>query len=381
MQETSIPRFPKRALPPRRSRSGRALGSILLLLLLAAGAVGLVLFKRNALRAEAQASASQPEPMEVVTAALAREGRYTPTTTAVGTVLAQRSVELSTELPGTVRRMEIVPGAVVEAGTLLVALDVAVEEAELAAQAARAALAEATLQRTERALENRGASEMDVDKAKAELDIARAEMARARAIIERKTLRAPFRAHVGLADVHVGQYLDAGTPLTTLQGVDDVVHVDFRVTQEVAAVLAVGAAVEVTADGDGAPLSAKIIALDARVDSHTRNAWVRAEMPLGPFLPGSAVRVRVPVSGERSVVLVPVSAVRKGPAGDHVFVLAAGAAGELRAAVRAVQVGPTLGDEAVILSGVSTGERVAAAGSFKLREGVQVVLAEEAASR
>jgi membrane fusion protein (multidrug efflux system) len=354
---------------------------MLLLVLLAAGGAGLLFYKRNALRREAQASASQPEPIEVVTAALAHEAPYTPTTTAVGTVLATRSVELRTELPGTVHRMELVPGAVVEAGTLLVALDVAVEEAELAAQEARASLAEATLRRTERALENRGASEMDVDKAKAELDIARAEMERTRAIIERKTLRAPFRARVGLADSHVGQYLDAGAVLTTLQGVDDVVHVDFRVTQEAAAALAVGRTIEISSDGDGAPQPARIIALDARVDPHTRNTWVRAEMPLGRSVPGAAVRVLIPVGTERSVVLVPVSAVRKGPGGDHVYVLAAGATGELRASLRAVHAGPTLGDEAVILSGVSAGERVAAAGSFKLREGVRVVLAEEAASR
>ena len=53
-------------------------------------------------------------------------------------------------------------------------------------------------------------------------------------IIARKTIRAPFRARVGLADVHIGQYLNEGTELTTLQGIDQAANVDFTVSQSVA---------------------------------------------------------------------------------------------------------------------------------------------------
>src|SRR5205807_3120426 len=128
----------------------------------------------------------------------------------------------------------------------------------------------------------------------------------------------PFRARVGIADVHPGQYLDEGTELTTLQGVDDAVHVDFTVAQRVAAGLAVGDRVEVFAGGE-TPASAEIVAIDARVDPSTRNAMVRAKLAgaaKGPA-PGSSVRVRVPVGAPEKAVAVPVSALRKGPEGDH----------------------------------------------------------------
>ena len=64
-----------------------------------------------------------------------------------------------------------------------------------------------------------------------------AQIARIKAVINRKMIRAPFRARIGISDVHPGQYLNEGTLLTTLQGVDDSAYVDFAVAQQVAAAL------------------------------------------------------------------------------------------------------------------------------------------------
>ena len=354
------------------------IGSVLLLLAIVGTGAGLAAWKNADLRAEREASAAQPEPKESVTVALATPRDHVRTTTSIGTVRALRSVTLKNELAGTVREVALVPGAIVEAGTLLVGLDVSVEEAELAAQEAQAALAETLLGRMQRAHEKSGASEADVDRAKAERDVAQAQVARTKAVIERKTIRAPFRARVGLADVHEGQYLNEGTTLTTLQGIDESVHVDFTVSQDVAAFLHEGVGVEVEASGSEARFPAKIVALDARVDPSTRNAWVRARLydPAALLAPGAAVRVRVPVAEARAAITVPVSALRKAPAGDHVFVIAPDGSGKPRAEMRMVQSGAILGDEVVIESGLAAGEQVAASGSFKLREGVLVAITD-----
>jgi membrane fusion protein (multidrug efflux system) len=74
--------------------------------------------------------------------------------------------------------------------------------------------------------------------------------------------------------------------------------------------------------------------------------------------------------------VVPASALRKGPAGDHVFVISADAEGKTRAHVRPVRGGPIVGDEVVVLEGLAVGDQVAASGSFNLREGVLVVVAD-----
>ncbi|MEO0998242.1 MAG: hypothetical protein AAFX58_12060, partial [Pseudomonadota bacterium] len=81
-----------------------------------------------------------------------------------------------------------------------------------------------------------------------------------------------------------------------------------------------------------------------------------------------SVRVVVPTGEVLRAMAVPASALRKDPAGDHVFVLAEDGNGAVRARRRAVVVAAHLGDEVMIRSGLDTGEIVAAAGSFKLRD-------------
>ena len=367
-----------------RSSSRRAAGvrSAVLLATLAAAGAGLAVWKQAQAQKNEAAAASQPEPAEVVTRSVALQREHRGTTTSIGTVLATRSVTLRNELPGTVRLARLASGQVVDAGTVLVALDVSVEEAELRALRAQAELAQTTLARVQRMAERRAVSAIDLDNARAERDVALAQIARTRAIIARKTIRAPFRARVGIADVHPGQFLDAGTPLTTLQGVEGAAHVDFAVAQSVAAGLRAGDRVEVLADGEGsAATAARIVAVDARVDPSTRNATVRARVEGGAApAPGASVRVRIPVGQATVAAAVPVSALRKGPAGDHVFVLEPGRGGEVRARERKVRAGPVVGGEVLILTGLRAGEAVAGSGSFKLREGALVRIADAVAA-
>ena len=366
----------------RVTKEGRRgwIGSAVLLGIIVVVAGVLAAWKASALRAADAAAASQPEPMELVTGAVATEREHRSTTTSVGTVLALRSITLRNEVPGTVRYVRLTPGQVVEAGTVLVALDVSVEEAELKAQAAEAALAQTTLERLQRLRAHDATSEEEVDQARAQRDVALAQIARTKAIIARKTIRAPFRARVGISDVHPGQYLNDGTQLTTLQGVADAAHVDFAVSQQVAAGLREGQEVQVYTT-DAAAISARIVAIDSRVDPTTRNAMVRARISGGAAsAPGASVRVVVPTGPSTRAVVVPASALRKGPGGDHVFVLAADTTGKTRAQLRPVQSGPLVGDDILILQGLAPGEHVAASGSFKLREGALVSIANAPAS-
>jgi membrane fusion protein (multidrug efflux system) len=352
------------------------IGSVLLILAVAAAGVALAGWKHASLQAKA-AGGNQPEPPESIAVAIAEQRQHARTTTSIGTVVALRSITLRNELPGTVHYVRLTPGQIVEPGTVLVALDVSVEQAELRALESQAWLAQTEFSRMQRMSEQHAASQMDVDSAHSRRDVALAEVERTKAIIARKTIRAPFRARIGISDVHPGQYLNEGTLLTTLQGVDRSAYVDFTVAQQVAAALREGARVDVYSINDTSPTSAAIVAIDARVDPTTRNAVVRAliESASDAPPPGSSVRVQVPVGPPLMAVAIPASAVRKSPSGDHVFVLAQDRDGKTRAHVRQVQVEALAGDEAVIDKGLSPGERVAASGSFKLREAALVAIA------
>ncbi len=339
----------------------------------------LAAWKKASIDESDAAAANQPEAAESVAVAVAQAREHHRATTSIGTVVALRSITVRNELSGTVREVSLAPGQIVEAGQVLVALDVSVEEAELKALEAQAELARTQFGRMERMSAQRAASEMEVDSAKAERDVALAQIARTRAVIARKTIRAPFRSRVGISDVHPGQYLNEGTLLTTLQGVDEGAYVDFSVAQQVAAALRPGSKVSVVAT-DSSPVQAQIVAIDARVDPLTRNATVRAKVEGkdGAPAPGSSVRVQVPVGKPQLAVALPASALRKGPEGDHVFVLVADEEGNTRAQVRPVRVDAMTGNEVVIGEGVKVGERVAASGSFKLRDAALVSAQEPA---
>jgi membrane fusion protein (multidrug efflux system) len=357
----------------------RKTGSIVLVVAVIATGTALAAWKHSALASAYAAAAQQPEPVEAVQAAVAREREYRPVTTAIGTVVATRSISVRNELPGTVRRVALEPGQIVEEGTVLVALDVAVEQAELKALEAQAELAQTQYARVMKLSEQRAVSAEEVDSTRAARDVALAQIARTKATIDRKTIRAPFRARVGISDVHPGQYLSEGTYLTSLQGVDASAYVDFAVAQQVAIGLRAGDKVQVLTAGPE-PVVATIMATDARVDPSTRNASVRAtiaDAKLAPP-PGASVRVQVPAGVLRLAVAIPASALRKGPGGDFVFVVAPNADkykdSKPRAQQRPVQVEALAGDEVVIREGLSVGEQVATSGSFKLRDSVLVAV-------
>ena len=119
----------------------RWVGSVALPLVVLLMGIALAAWKYDAIQEGQAASAKQPEPMETVTVAVAKEIEHRQSTTSIGTVLALRSITLKNELAGTVREVRLTPGQIVEGGMVLVALDVSVEEAELRAQEAQAALA------------------------------------------------------------------------------------------------------------------------------------------------------------------------------------------------------------------------------------------------
>jgi membrane fusion protein (multidrug efflux system) len=347
------------------------------ILVIATAAIGVALatWKGVSIANTNAAAVNHPEPMEVISAATAEAREHLRTTTSIGTVVALRSITVRNELPGTVRYTHLEPGAVVNEGTVLVGLDVSVETAELQAQQAQLKLAETQLARMQRMVEKKAAAEQELDTARAQYDVAAAQIARTRAVIGRKTIRAPFRARVGISDVHEGQYLNEGSELTTLQGVADAAYVDFTVAQQVAAALRKGAHVNVYTTESAEPIKAQVLALDSRVDPTTRNAVVRARIADAGNSPspGASVRVEVPVGAARSVVAIPASALRKGPGGDHVFVLFE-AEGKTRVKMRQVTVDALQGDQVVISQGLEAGERVAASGAFKLRESALVAL-------
>jgi membrane fusion protein (multidrug efflux system) len=196
-----------------------------------------------------------------------------------------------------------------------------------------------------------------------------------RATIERKTIRAPFSGILGIRQVNLGQYLSPGDPVASLQALNPI-YVNFGVPQQDAAHLRLGRIIRVTA-GDR-EFTGRITAVDSLVNEATRNVQVQATLanPQGALRPGMFVQADVNVGADRSVVVVPASAISYAPYGDSVFIVGdmKDENGRSYRGVRQefVKLGGSRGDQVAIVSGVKPGEEVVTSGVFKLRNGAAV---------
>ncbi|MEM1432754.1 MAG: efflux RND transporter periplasmic adaptor subunit [Pseudomonadota bacterium] len=325
---------------------------------------------------------SFPEPVEAIEAIVARQSVWQPSTSVTGELVARRTVTLQTEVAGVITDVGFASGAIVNAGQTLLALNADEEQAELAAARADLEIAELDLTRAQKLIDT-GATTLDSrDRARAIRDAARASVRRVEAVLARKTIRAPFEALAGLHRWEAGQFLDTGTEIVQLVGLDPELWLDFTLPQQDAQALTTDA-VTVFPDtglsngaaGTGVP--GRIVARDVSIDASSRNVRIRAAVDRAALnlLPGALVRVQVPLGERREVTLVPVTAVRRDNFGARVFILVPAeetAPSSERAALRKVTLGEQIGPDVVITSGLSAGERIAATGAFKLREGALV---------
>lgn len=335
---------------------------------------GLGLYKYQEIETATAAALATPEPIEAVRSARAREGTWSATTRAIGSVIALRQVEIKNEIAGLIAEIGFTSGDVMDAGALLVQLDDRQERAALAAAEAEARLAKLTLERREGLRASAAFNPQEMDRAREDYAAATARAQTLAVIVDKKRIAAPFRARVGITDWQPGAYLDAGTPIVRLQGVDDDAYVDFSLPQDMTAIVKSGT--RVTFSGAAVPggtAEALIVAEDNSADSSSRAIRFRAVAKgFGQTLrPGTFVDVTVVISEPQPTVLVPLSSLRRSPNGQHVFVLVE-EDGKLRARMRPVTTGVVQGDEIAVHDGVSAGELIAASGSFKLREGLLV---------
>lgn len=336
-------------------------------------------------QAMAEAGAHFQMPPEPVNVLAAREERWQPRVSSVGSVLAINGTVLSTEMDGVVRAINFQPGSAVSEGDLLVQLDTEVEQAQLDAAEVDAQWAQLSYRRAQDLSKTRNISAVELDSAANSVKQAEAQIRYLRAVMNRKTLRAPFDGMLGVLRISVGDFLAKGSPVVSLQSLDPV-FVNFSLPQKHLGELREGLAVEVLTDAyPEQSFNGVITALDPDIDLETRNLRVQATLPNsdGKLRPGMFVSLDVVLERARQAVMVPATAVQYGPRGSTVFVVeeqveekVEGGGGEQHLVVRQqpVTLGSRRGDFVVVIEGLSGGEQVVSSGVFKLRPGMSVVI-------
>ena len=325
-------------------------------------------------------SAPSIMPPETVTADTVRKEIWPNTVTAVGSMVAVQGVTVAAELGGKIVTIDFESGDRVQAGELLVQLDTSTEEAQLRSEEAAVRLARINLDRIRDLLASQSISKSEFDKAEAEFRQATARADNVRAIIDKKTVRAPFAGRLGLRLVNLGQILKEGDPVVTLQTLDPV-YVNFSLPQQRLSILATGTTVQVSTDAaPGQTFEGIINAVNPEIDPVTRTVRVQATIHNvnETLRPGMFARVEVILPDEQEVLAIPATAVLYAPYGDTVFVVedaqdaAAGAQQVVRQQI--VRLGRGLGDFVSVVSGLQAGDRVVTSGVFKLRPDLPVVV-------
>jgi membrane fusion protein (multidrug efflux system) len=331
-------------------------------------------------------SAHFQQPPEPVTATQVVSDSWETRLNAVGSLSAVQGVTVTAELPGKVVEIAFVPGTRIAAGALLLRQDTSSELAMLPGTEAAVVLAQSILDRARRLLIDEAVSQAEVDAAQARYLQALADVENLRATIAKKNIRTPFAGRLGIRQVNLGQMLEAGNQIVSLQALDPI-YVDFLLPQQQLLPLQQGLVVRITTDAlPGKALEGKITTISPMVDEATRNIRVQGLIrnPEEWLRPGMYVDVAVILPQRKDVLMIPITAVLYAPYSDSVFVIeeASGdqtAAGEGRPPAKQlrqqfVHLGEKRGDFIEVLSGLQAGETVVTTGVFKLRNKQAVVV-------
>jgi membrane fusion protein (multidrug efflux system) len=325
------------------------------------------------------AGKSFAQPPESIGSFVAREEQWQGVLTAIGSITAVQGVTVSPEIAGIVREITFESGATVRAGDLLVRLDTSSEEAQLRAIEAQVELARLNVVRTRTLRADKTVSESDLDTAEATLKQNQANADATRAIIAKKTIRAPFAGRLGIRMVNLGQYLDAGKPIASLQSLTPI-YAEFALPQQELARLKVGMRVRVSTDAfPGTPFEGALTAINPDLDASTRSVGLQATLPNPDQLlrPGMFARIDLLMPEEQTVLVIPSTAVLSAPFGNSVYVIDSKPGQDSKPSLTVrqqfIRTGRAQGDFVSVQAGLKPGERIVSTGQFKLRNGMAVV--------
>lgn len=360
--------------PEPRARGPRMTRRLIIMLagcaIVFGGVLGFQAFVRHMMQ---KGMASAPMPVQTISTAKAEALDWQPTLHAVGSVRAVNGTDLSAEVPGIVEEIRFESGDDVSTGQVLVNLRSGVDVARLREAQAAVELARADYRRYQELAPKGLVSKATLDSAESQFRSAEAQVRQQQEGVKRTSIRAPFGGRIGLRVVDVGQYLNAGARIATLQALDQLL-VDFFLPQRDLGQLSARQHVTVTVDAwPGQKFPGEILAVDSRVDPQTRNVAVRARIdnPGHRLLPGMYVSVDVDAGKPVRYVTLPQTAIVFNSFGDAVF-LVKGTDDKLTARQAFVKVGPTRGDQIAIVSGVDAGATVVSAGQIKLQDGTPI---------
>lgn len=296
--------------------------------------------------------------------------------TAVGSLRADESVIVRPEITGRIIDIGFQEGQQVSKGAMLFALDASVFEAEVAQARANLALAERNARRAEELYERQLIPTAERDTTVASLDVNRAALQLAQAQAAKTVIRAPFSGRAGLRSAAIGDYVNPGQDLVTIEDLSRI-ELEFRLPELATADVRTGQSLQVELDAyPGERFAGTLYAIDSRVAEDTRSFAARARLDNvdGRLRPGLFARVSLVVERQDDALLVPEQSIVMRGERAFVFRVRDGKAQQLE-----IRVGQRRDGQAQVLSGLTAGESIVVSGIQRVADGSVVRVAEPAA--
>jgi multidrug efflux system membrane fusion protein len=296
----------------------------------------------------------------------------------IGSLEATRQVQVPAEVDGRVTQILFTAGQQVKAGQLLVQMNDAPEQGELARLQAQTRNARALLERTRRLLPQQAATREQLEQAQADYDQAAADIKRVQALIEQKRVKAPFDGVLGVRRVNLGQFTRAGDALVSLTDASTV-YANITLPEQGLGAVRAGQPVTVTVDAHaGREFAGQVTTVEPQVDAGSRTVRVQATLANadGALAAGMFAHGRIGLPDRPNVITVPETAVSYSAYGDSVFVLTRpksgqdGAAATVRQAY--VKTAERLRGRVVVAEGLQAGDQVVTSGQLRLHNGAAV---------
>jgi membrane fusion protein (multidrug efflux system) len=322
--------------------------------------------------------AANANPPATVTAMVVEPQPWQPQIRAVGTLRAVQGVELRSEVSGIVEAIHFRSGDRVSQGDLLLELNSAEEQAQLQALQASRQLAEINLQRDRQQFKINAISQARLDAAESELKSRLAQEGRQQVIIRKKQIRAPFSGRLGISKIDVGQLLNPGEVVVSLQNIERL-YVDFSLPQQELGALHRGQRFTLSANIDETQVvDGEVHAIHTEVSRTTRNIQVEGviENRNQQWMPGMFVHLKVNRGGTQQLLTLPQTAISYNAYGPTLFLVKEAAAGAVHPTAQQVfvETGMKRGDQVAILSGVTAGQQVVTSGQMKLKNGTPLII-------
>lgn len=288
----------------------------------------------------------------------------------LGTAMANESVSVTAKVTETVTKVNFEDGMLVEKGDILVELTNSEETAMLAE--AQASVEEATRQfnRVKNLIDQKLASETQLDVERARMQTAEARLNGIVARLDDRLIRAPFSGQLGFRNVSNGTLLTPTTPITTLDDVS-IIKLDFSIPESYLSTISEGQEViAVSSAYASTPFIGRVATVNSRIDPITRSVKVRAVIENKDHLlrPGMLLTVKL-IQETQNVLAVPEEAVIPVQQDEFVYVVEEGVAVR-----KVIKTGRRMPGIVEVLEGLSEGEEVITQGIIKIRPGSKVVV-------